>query len=146
MGLDFSHCDAHWAYSGFMRFRTKLAAEVGIALHCMESFAWDHAQNKPCSDVEIYNYDSQKLNGRPVGLIGIQPVIEWSTVNDDIVPLLNHSDCDGVLTVEECKRVAPRLRELVANWEDDDFDKINALLLAEGMEEAILGGDELRFI
>lgn len=30
MGIDFSHCDAHWAYSGFHRFRTRLATQVGL--------------------------------------------------------------------------------------------------------------------
>ena len=29
MGIDFSHGDAHWAYSGFMRFRGRLAVELG---------------------------------------------------------------------------------------------------------------------
>lgn len=26
MGINFTHCNAQWAYSGFMRFRNKLAA------------------------------------------------------------------------------------------------------------------------
>lgn len=30
MGLDFSHCEASWAYSGFARFRARLAAQVGL--------------------------------------------------------------------------------------------------------------------
>lgn len=30
MGLDFSHCEAHWAYSGFARFRNKLAEQIGL--------------------------------------------------------------------------------------------------------------------
>lgn len=29
MGLDFSHCDAHWSYSGFNRFRNKLVEALG---------------------------------------------------------------------------------------------------------------------
>jgi len=29
MGIDFSHCNAGWAYSGFMRFRNRLAADLG---------------------------------------------------------------------------------------------------------------------
>lgn len=54
---------------------------------------------------------------------------------DPIVYLLAHSDCDGHLTPTQCKKVAPRLRELVKDW-DDDHDKQHALLLAEGMEAA----------
>lgn len=46
MGLDFSHGEAHWSYSGFHRFRHKLAKEIGIEnLDEMEGFGgpilWD---------------------------------------------------------------------------------------------------------
>jgi hypothetical protein len=41
--------------------------------------------------------------------------------------------------------VAPRLRQLVAEWRDDDYDKINALLLAEGMELAAASNEPLVF-
>lgn len=126
MGLGFSHCDAQWAYSGFMRFRTKLAAEAGIALLCMQGFAGSNPI---------------RINGDHHS----QPVISWDKVNDDIKPLLDHSDCDGELTVEECKKVAPRLRELVANWSDNDRDKVNALELVEGMETATRENEPLEF-
>lgn len=144
MGLHFSHCEAYWVYSAFNRFRARLAAEVGIALHCMESFAWDFSKNKPCEKVKITMFDENDVS-EVKALIGIQPVIKWESVKDDIVPLLNHSDCDGELTVEECKQVVPRLRELVAAWEDDDKDKIKALELAEGMELAIERNEPLEF-
>ena len=39
--------------------------------------------------------------------------ISFETIKDNIEPFLNHSDCDGILTVEECEKVAPRLKELV---------------------------------
>jgi len=117
MGIDFSHCDAHWAYSGFHTFRTNLAKEIGINLENM---------------------------------LGFGGSFKWDNVQDDIVPLLNHSDCDGELSVEECKRVAPRLRELVSNWTlwplDKGYDHEHALLLAEGMDSAVERGEPLRFI
>jgi hypothetical protein len=113
MGLDFSHCEASWAYSGFMRFRVKLAKEIGIDLIKMQGFT---------------------DNG-----------LSWAKIKDPIVPLLYHSDCDGELTVEECKAVAPRLRELVADWPDHDFDKSKALELAFGMETAADAGEPLAF-
>lgn len=109
MGLDFSHTEAHWGYIGFNFFRTKLAAEAGIALHCMDGFAADML-GRTYAKVRISGEDE---NGN-MGPIGFQPVIKWSAVNDDIVPLLNHSDCDGELSPEECLKVAPRLRELVS--------------------------------
>ncbi len=79
-------------------------------------------------------------------MVGFGGDVPWTTVKDDIKPLLNHSDCDGRLTVKRCSRVAPRLRELVSGWDDDDVDKIRALRLAEGMDEAISKNRPLEFI
>lgn len=112
MGLDFSHTDARWGYSGFNNFRRRLAKEIGMDLDAMEGFGGD---------------------------------ILFSNFNDDILPLLDHSDCDGELTVNECKKVAPRLRELVSDWEEDDYDKQKAISLAEGMELAASQGETLEF-
>ncbi len=111
MGLDFSHCDVWWSYSGFGEFRRRLAKEIGMDLNEMEGFDGD---------------------------------IPFSNFSDDIIPLLNHSDCDGELTVEECKKVAPRLKELIYPWEDDR-DKRKALGLIEGMELAIERNEPLEF-
>ena len=118
MGLDFSHTDAHWAYSGFMRFRTRIAATLGINLESMEGFARDLRPN--------------------------QSPVPWDTVDDDIKILLYHSDCDGDLSPDECRKIAPRLREIVSPW-PDDHDKQQALLLADGMDRAAKKKEALRF-
>ncbi|MEK5338145.1 hypothetical protein NSS92_19270 [Bacillus sp. FSL M8-0166] len=112
MGLDFTHCEAHWAYSGFGNFRRKLAACIGMNLDDMQGFG---------GDIPFENYD------------------------DDIIPLLDHSDCEDDLPPDVCKTVAARLRQLVRNWPDDDRDKINALYLAEGMELAHQQNEPLEF-
>jgi hypothetical protein len=113
MGLDFSHCDAYWSYSGFNRFRERLANQIGFSL------------------------------GEMVGFGGKR---EWDTVHDDIKPLLDHSDCDGVLTPEECKIVYPRLAELIQNWSEYDRDKIMALELIEGMKLCVELDEDLEFL
>lgn len=41
MGVDFSHCDAHWSYSGFNFFRTKIAKDIGIDLKSMIGYGGD---------------------------------------------------------------------------------------------------------
>lgn len=143
MGLDFSHCEARWAYSGFMKFRVKLAAEAGIALHCMEGFACGPS-GEFFKSLVIAGDSGER--GRMPGFdkyIGHQSVISWDKCNDPIKPLLNHSDCNGILTPEECLTVAPRLRELISQWAEDDQDKIRALLLAEGMERAAEANENL---
>lgn len=121
MGIGFSHCGASWSYSGFGHFRRRLAREIGIALEAMEGFE------------EACPFCGQPMKGLP-----------WGRFSDDIKPLLVHSDCDGEMSPAECARVAPRLRELVADW-PDDYDKFNAFLLAEGMERAAEENEPLVF-
>ncbi|WP_313469847.1 hypothetical protein [Lysinibacillus sp.] len=111
MGLNFSHCDVGWSYSGFNNFRRRLAQQIEMDLDDMVGFGGN---------------------------------IPFHIYQDDIVPLLNHSDCDGELTPDECKQVAPRLRELVSGWEDD-YEKSKALDLADGMELAANRGKSLEF-
>ena len=70
----------------------------------------------------------------------------WALYADEpLVPLLDHSDCDGELTPEQCATVAPRLRELVDAWEEDDYDRIHAIRLTESMEECAANNEPLEF-
>jgi hypothetical protein len=116
MGLDFSNNEAHWSYSGFNRFRERLGTEIGIQLREMNGFTRDDT-----------------------------PGISWDTVNDPIKFLLDHSDCDDALTPAECELIEPSLRKLVFAWEDSDYDKINALYLADGMRESVVSQTPLEF-
>jgi len=118
MGLDFDKSDAQWSYGGFNRFRKMLAETVGIDLEKMEGFG------------------SPPYKG-----------ISWDGIDDEIIPLLNHSDCEGELTAQECKQVAPRLREIASQWEDGAYnhDKVNALILADSMAKCAQDGEPLIF-
>ena len=141
MGLDFSHGGAHWSYSGFMAFRKRLAREIGVDLECMAGFAPDEM----VMSLSPEQWTLLDLGHRPK-----QFNVSWATVNDPIVPLLKHSDCDGNLSVEECRTIAPRLRELVRGWSDtpsphEAYDKMQALLLADGMEQCAREGRALEF-
>ncbi|UUV45966.1 hypothetical protein [Bacillus phage vB_BanS-Thrax1] len=60
--------------------------------------------------------------------------------------MLDHSDCDGNLSPEQCGVIAPRLKELVSNWNDDDWDKRKALELAEDMQWCYENNETLEFI
>lgn len=96
-----------WAYGGFMRFREKLAASIGIELNSMAGF------------------------GAPA-----ETARSWDTVDHPIVPLLNHSDCDGDLSPEECGQVSPALRKIIEAWPDEpwEHDRQGGLMLADLME------------
>ena len=138
MGLDFSHCDAHWAYSGFMRFRARLFYEIyRFDLEWMEGFdrdAIDSSKN-PCH--------------KP---------IPWEALHDHpLKPLLNHSDCGGELPANLCYEMGQVLREIVEKWEDYDthrsrwpynrcdYDREQALELVQGLLAAGLKNEPLCF-
>lgn len=80
------------------------------------------------------------------GFGGCRP---WDEVDDDLAPLLNHSDFDGDLTPEECARVAPRLREVLepTTPRDDHFAFLRewGLSFAELMERAAEHGTGVEF-
>ncbi len=56
---------------------------------------------------------------------------------EPIFPLIDHSDCDGGLTVEEMKQILPQLKCIVGKWPKDDYEKTRGLELVEGMEISI---------
>jgi hypothetical protein len=112
MGIDFSHCGAHWSYSGFNAFRRRLANEIGMNLDEMIGFGGDRA---------------------------------WEEFDDPILPLLNHSDCDGILTPEECGLIYLRLIELVSRWKKNDYDRLSGEELASGMKSAAMNNEEFQF-
>jgi len=119
MGIDFSHGEAHWAYSGFMRFRSLLAETLGYTT--------------PLIDM----YDN-----------GTHDVME----NEAIWPLINHSDCDGELTVKEMKQILPQLILIVDQWKElpdgsackYEIDRTNAFI--DGMEVAVEANETFEFM
>lgn len=131
MGLGFSHGGAHWSYSSFNEFRQRVCQSVGINLYEIRGF-FTKAERK--EGFETQNWPEK----RP-----------WEEIDDPIVPLMNHSDCDGVMTPEECAQVAPRLREIVESWPGVDllerYDKENGLKLVCGMEECAEKDVSLQF-
>ncbi len=91
---------AQWSYGGFHRFRQLLAAEDGIDLEAMAGFR-----------------DVHDFSGNPP-----PPGKPWSEVSTTLAPLLNHSDCDGELTPDECTQILPRLKEVRVTWKENDAD------------------------
>jgi hypothetical protein len=72
--------------------------------------------------------------------------ISWDTVNDDIVPFLNHGDSEGILTHHELKIIIPRLFEIITNYVYlDDYDKSQSIALIHGMVEAVMKEEVFEF-
>ena len=87
MGLQVDYDCYSGGYMGFMRFREWLAQIVGLPdLRSMEGF--------------------QDFDPKEKGHL-------WDEYRSDpVCLLLDHSDCEGELTLEECKRLLPRLRQI----------------------------------
>lgn len=94
MGLDTSHNCWSGPYSMFMRWREELARLAGLPeLRKMAGFTG------------MLDADS------PEG-------ISWSSVEDPLVPLLDHDDCGGELEWKGCLAIADRLEELLPQMEN----------------------------
>ena len=78
-------------------------------------------------------------------MVGFGGEVPWDSISDPIVPLLDHSDCDGDIAPDVAVLVAPRLRELVASWPVQDYDRQMALRLADGLEAAANAGEAILF-
>lgn len=53
--------------------------------------------------------------------------VDLTTINHGIIPLLNHSDCDGILTVEESKQILVGLNDILNKMEPLNEDNTNFL-------------------
>lgn len=123
MGLDFTHNrpDGH---------------------HCPQwSYTGFNAFRRRLAEEEEFDLDSMDGFGGDVG---------WDDVITDLKPLLNHSDCDGDISPEDCATVTKRLREVVMAWPWDGklstaHDQRAALALATCMEICATNGERLVF-
>lgn len=65
--------------------------------------------------------------------IGLELIELWNEYPENqvkaagrLTPLLVHSDCEGIMTPQECNTVVPSLKMLLADWSDvGPLDKYN---------------------
>lgn len=128
-----------WAYSGFMRFRERLAKTIDVDLAMMENFYNEYRVRARYFDEPIgaagVNYEQQVTEAKRRWESAARA---WSEIDSNLVPLLNHSDCDGTLGPEDCATVAPALRaaleEMTLDGIADDQDVAKGEKLAALME------------
>lgn len=98
MGLDVSHDCWSGAYSGFMRWRRFLAKTIDIPLDLMKGFTDDGSTGKSWDEIP----------------------------RDDLHILLNHSDCDGDISVKDAKLLLARMESHRITFErfDNSEDKV----------------------
>lgn len=70
--------------------------------------------------------------------------------HEPIYPLINHSDCDGYLSVNEMKQIIPQLKFVLESWEHNDqilsYDIRQGRELLESMEAAIDADESIEFV
>jgi len=78
MGLNFRHSSAQWSYSGFMRFRERLAEAEGIELKKMWGFGEPFLPWKPVKNDIKHFLNHSDCDGQigPAKLKLIYPIIE----------------------------------------------------------------------
>lgn len=154
MGLDTTHGAWCGAYSAFNRWRTKIAELAGIPLPLMDGHYgapgggdWEeHAKGKEIDGYSLYPFNAHFKATHP------SLPIRWDVLRPDpLHVLLNHSDCDGEISPEDCAKIADRLEELmpqlpnvedgghIGNWKDKTKQFI------EGCRAAAKAGEPLGF-
>jgi hypothetical protein len=71
-------------------------------------------------------------------------------VDHDLIPLLNHSDCDGELTPDECKRIVNGLNEVLNNLDShtkNNFYNFEQRIIQfrDGCKKAIKLNENVKF-
>lgn len=158
MGLDTTHDCWHGPYSSFMRWRLEIAHVVGVPLGLMEGFYTISLSGSALNWAAPR--DGGSLCGSHYGpelLRYIETVKEWLPISfdalkpDPIHVLLNHSDCEDDIAVENLIPLAERLEEIAPQlgntpaWHRGETAQAKALQFAKGLREAAAAGEPVVF-
>lgn len=74
---------------------------------------------------------------------------DLSTIDHELMPLFNHSDCDGILTPSECKQIAIGLDKVLENFKEDlnapFYFKESIIQFRDGCLEAYANNENVEF-
>ncbi len=123
MGLDTTHGAWHGPYSSFNNFRKDIAAQIGINLDYCHGFGFRMPH---------------------------KTTIDLSKINHPITTLLRHSDCDGELSVDECRKTVTGIDQILDSLnkeliENHELFMIDFLQFKRGCLKAIEKNEPLEF-
>lgn len=105
MGLDTTHGAWSGSYSSFNEWRTWVASKIGIPLDLMEGYYTSDPNNADMNWIH-----SSNCTGRGANQFRLILPLRYSAFRPNpLHALLNHSDCNGHLTVTQCKGIAKEL-------------------------------------
>lgn len=117
MGVTISHGAWNGSCSAFNQMRRWVASQVGINLNEYAGY-WDSTGTK-----------------------------DLNTLDHDLQPLLNHSDCDGILTPAECRRIIKGIKEALSNASDKSCVEYGwASHFLAGCVRAVNAEEEMTFL
>ncbi|WP_145077090.1 hypothetical protein [Poriferisphaera corsica] len=115
-----------------MHWRKWLAQQIGLPLRMMDGFCdalitEEEFDDFPTSNMELWKAVRNSVADR---------AIPWAVIDDPLVPLLSHSDCEGRLHWYECKAIAIRLGQILRTIENDTNPILPQRACADGMYAA----------
>jgi hypothetical protein len=138
------------AYSAFMRFRIYIARMAGFHLPSM----WGFAQSKKHDGNPPWMCPFQYDHSEPKGWLekhehmpmkeDYEPIPFPPKEEESLVILLDHSDCDGEIEVEDLKPLTIRLTQLYNRMPEEDLGghigdiKEKTRKFIDGLNKAIL--------
>ncbi len=107
MGLTITFDCFQGSYHTFHFWRTYLAAQIGLPYNLMEGFYSEDEEWSVESLPKNMTLDTKKA------ILERLP-LDWMIFDDDLLHIiLNHSDCDGIIRIDECIALKARLEEIL---------------------------------
>jgi hypothetical protein len=96
---------------------------MGLDIRVYEAVVRDHAWSSSYSTFGAFRTRLAAAEGFDLDeMTGFGGKREWSEIESSLVPLLNHSDCDGTLHPYEYENIMiDRLRGIIREWDVDDY-------------------------
>jgi hypothetical protein len=99
---------------------------------------------------------AKKIDVDLMSFTGFGGSVDFDTLDHPIKPLLNHSDCDGSLTVDEAKSIVKGIDMILEKMEDvdaslllleneDSWLKHKLIVFKQGAQFAIENNEEIEF-
>lgn len=100
----------HFSYFGFMRYRELLFGFI---------------DDRPLTSMFGYCQDAYTC---PAACKKCEKINKWGTVKSNLKIILDHSDCDGEIKLEDLKLLLPELEKIVLPVDNDYYDSHKELI------------------